>query len=515
MLGRDKFERGRKMKTKMLTTLLVLLLALVVGQGQAAPMGTEFTYQGRLIDANDAADGEYDFQFKLYDNPSAGTQQGSTICLGEVDVIDGYFTVGLDFGSGVFDGDARWLQIGVRPGEQNDPNVYTVLEPRQEVTPTPYALYAPNAEQADTLDGQDGSYYQNASNLNAGTISEARLPQNAIDSSEIQDNSLTASDIATGAVGSSEIADNSITQSDIATNGVGAAEIAADAVGSSEIAANAVGASEIAANAVDSSELTSAYSSGSAYDSRFVNEGQANSINTGMIASGTTVSGSPSNAPVFTVHGTYSAYGLKGVAENNYGVWGVSEGSTSWSWAVHGEATAGGVGGRFSSQSGYGLIVSKGKVGLGTTSPSEQLDVDGTARLRGISAAAGATYVHVDGNGKLWKIASSKRYKTNIQDLTTDPHKVLELRPVRFQCKTTGQEDIGLIAEETEEVLKDLVIYDNEGRPDAVKYDRVAIYLLGVVKTQQDKIAALEERIVALENTQNENIFVDAKEVKQ
>jgi hypothetical protein len=29
---------------------------------------------------------------------------------------------------------------------------------------------------ADTLDGQNGSYYQNASNLNAGTISDARLP---------------------------------------------------------------------------------------------------------------------------------------------------------------------------------------------------------------------------------------------------------------------------------------------------------------------------------------------------
>ncbi len=132
------------MKTRMLKMVILFVLALVVGQGQAEPMGTAFTYQGRLIDANDAADGEYDFEFKLYDDPCTGTQQGSTIYASEVYVIDGYFTVGLDFG-GVFDGNDCWLEIGVRPGDMNDPNVYTTLEPRQEVTPTPYAMYAKTA----------------------------------------------------------------------------------------------------------------------------------------------------------------------------------------------------------------------------------------------------------------------------------------------------------------------------------------------------------------------------------
>ncbi|MHC4500493.1 MAG: autotransporter outer membrane beta-barrel domain-containing protein, partial [Planctomycetota bacterium] len=56
--------------------------------------------------------------------------------------VDGYFTVELFLGSASFTGDARWLEIGVRPGELEDPNVYTILEPRQEVTPTPYAMYA-------------------------------------------------------------------------------------------------------------------------------------------------------------------------------------------------------------------------------------------------------------------------------------------------------------------------------------------------------------------------------------
>jgi len=57
--------------------------------------------------------------------------------------IQAVFTVLLDFGSAAFAvGDARWLQIGVREGALKDPNTYDVFTPRQELTPTPYALYA-------------------------------------------------------------------------------------------------------------------------------------------------------------------------------------------------------------------------------------------------------------------------------------------------------------------------------------------------------------------------------------
>ena len=61
--------------------------------------GTAFTYQGRLYDANSPAEGLYDFEFEVYDDDDAGNQQGATINQDEVDVIDGYFTVQLDFGS--------------------------------------------------------------------------------------------------------------------------------------------------------------------------------------------------------------------------------------------------------------------------------------------------------------------------------------------------------------------------------------------------------------------------------
>jgi len=127
--------------------MLLSAFGLIVGlstPASAEPMGTAFTYQGRLMDANEPADGVFDFQFMLFDDPNVilGTQLGSAIDVNEVDVIDGYFTAALDFGTGIFDGNAVWLEVGARLGQLDDPNEYTVLLPRQQLNPTPYAMYA-------------------------------------------------------------------------------------------------------------------------------------------------------------------------------------------------------------------------------------------------------------------------------------------------------------------------------------------------------------------------------------
>ncbi|NIP22320.1 MAG: hypothetical protein GWN67_00515 [Phycisphaerae bacterium] len=124
--------------TKMLTISALALMTWMVGLSHAAPMGMAWTYQGRLIDANYPADGLYDLQFKLFDANVVGTQQSSTIEVNDLDVIDGYFTVELDFGSDVFNGDARWLEILVRPGESN--GTFVTLNPRRQITSAPYAL---------------------------------------------------------------------------------------------------------------------------------------------------------------------------------------------------------------------------------------------------------------------------------------------------------------------------------------------------------------------------------------
>ena len=112
--------------------------AAPVGTTASAPLSTSFTYQGRLTDGGGPANGSYDFQFRLYDAASGGAWVG-TIPKDDVTVSDGLFMVELDFGS-AFTGDARWLEIGVRPGASA--GAYTTLTPRQALTATPYALYA-------------------------------------------------------------------------------------------------------------------------------------------------------------------------------------------------------------------------------------------------------------------------------------------------------------------------------------------------------------------------------------
>ncbi len=121
------------MKTTQRTAIFIAFgLTVCLAQiAAAAPVGTAFAYQGYLYDANYPADGLYDFWFRLYDAPDAGSPQTNTIKVDELNIIDGQFTVQLDFGGAVFAGQALWLEVGVRAGELEDPNEYDILSPRQ------------------------------------------------------------------------------------------------------------------------------------------------------------------------------------------------------------------------------------------------------------------------------------------------------------------------------------------------------------------------------------------------
>jgi hypothetical protein len=100
-----------------LVTLAVANVANAQGPAPRAPrvaLGTAFTYQGQLKQGGAPVSGACDLQFGLWDDATVGTQIGTTQTAPSVSVTTGLFTTQIDFGAGAFDGNARWLEIGVR-----------------------------------------------------------------------------------------------------------------------------------------------------------------------------------------------------------------------------------------------------------------------------------------------------------------------------------------------------------------------------------------------------------------
>jgi len=106
-----------------------------------AIVGTAFTYQGRLMQNNAPVNGTCNLTFRLYNAATAGSQVGSDVSNGSVAVNDGYFTQSLDFGSGVFTGEARWLEITIN--SCNGSGSPVMLNPRVALNPAPYAHALP------------------------------------------------------------------------------------------------------------------------------------------------------------------------------------------------------------------------------------------------------------------------------------------------------------------------------------------------------------------------------------
>ncbi|MGD8794252.1 MAG: tail fiber domain-containing protein [Anaerolineae bacterium] len=133
----------------MVSVVLLVVMTLAAATLQAsppeiqAPVGSAFTYQGRLLDDGLPVDNDCDFQFDLWDAASGGAQLGTTQSLDAVPVADGYFTVYLNgsgqFGGDVFQGKARYLAISVRC--PTGAGTYASLG-RQALAATPYAHYA-------------------------------------------------------------------------------------------------------------------------------------------------------------------------------------------------------------------------------------------------------------------------------------------------------------------------------------------------------------------------------------
>lgn len=117
-----------------------LYVMALVGPADAAPLGSEFTYQGQLKQGGLPVNGPVDLEFSLWDAAADGATVAPNQTKLNVNVVNGLFKVDLDFGANAFTGADRWLQIAVRSPAGVDP--YITLSTRQPLTAAPYSLFS-------------------------------------------------------------------------------------------------------------------------------------------------------------------------------------------------------------------------------------------------------------------------------------------------------------------------------------------------------------------------------------
>jgi hypothetical protein len=135
-------------------------------------------------------------------------------------------------------------------------------------------------------------------------------------------------------------------------------------------------------------------------------------------------------------------------------------------------------------------IMENGNIGMGSLTPSVRLQVAGDIIANSIAGSSDA------------------RFKTNITSIENPLQKVLQLRGVNFDWKTTEfptrsfseNRSVGFIAQEVEKVLPEVVqIEKNAEGYKSVQYDKVVALLVEAIKEQQKQIDSLKLQVKKLQ----------------
>jgi hypothetical protein len=89
---------------------------------------------------------------------------------------------------------------------------------------------------------------------------------------------------------------------------------------------------------------------------------------------------------------------------------------------------------------------------------------------------------------------SDERLKKNVETITDALHKVTGLRGVEYDHKNTGDHCLGLIAQEVESILPD-VVYEDVAGVKSVAYQNIVALLIEAVKDQQRQIDELKRKL--------------------
>lgn len=159
-------------------------------------------------------------------------------------------------------------------------------------------------------------------------------------------------------------------------------------------------------------------------------------------------------------------------------------------------------------------ITNAGKVGIGTATPAQALEVNGQIKVDTLASASG-TSLCINAN-VIASCSSSLRYKENIRSAHFGLKEIEAMRPVTFKWKGRDEQDLGLIAEEVAKIDAKFVTY-KAGRIEGVKYPQLTAVLVNAVKelkAANDGQAAEIARLRAQNNAVDNQLKQQAVEIQ-
>jgi hypothetical protein len=154
----------------------------------------------------------------------------------------------------------------------------------------------------------------------------------------------------------------------------------------------------------------------------------------------------------------------------------ITDDNTGIRYPLFTSATSGSVSSQFVDSNGIVYNTNTNCLGIGSLTPTSKLDIIGDIRVSGIVTAG-------DFNS-----SSDIKLKTNIQRIANPIEKVLQINGVSFNWKESGKATMGVIAQEVEAVLPELV---SNTDPKSVNYNGLIGLLIECVKDQQRQINEL------------------------